>query len=120
MAGRRLALKESPRPSSPKKRSRRGKRSASDAPGPARELDFSELEQDFFAAAPPEDPGPTAEPERFDDLVALGPPRRQMFGALLRAVATAGAALRRFFQGPGRRSRSASRRQQRHRRSSSF
>jgi len=38
----------------------------------------------------------------------------------LRAVATAGAALRRFFQGPGGRSRSASRRQQRHRRSSSF
>jgi hypothetical protein len=111
MDGRQLALAESASSSSQsrskRKRSRKNKRSSS---VPVRGPDFSELEQSFFAAAPPDDPGPTVEPERFDDLVALASPRPQPFGALLRAVATAGLALRRFFLalGSARRSRSGS------------
>jgi hypothetical protein len=31
--------------------------------------DFSDLEQAFFVAAPPDEFAPAAEPERFDDLV---------------------------------------------------
>jgi hypothetical protein len=114
MTGPDVALTESARPSSKTKRSRakrsrRGKRQTAHAPAPARGPIFNELEQAFFAAAPPEEPPPTAEPERFDDLVALAlpPSRQQPFG---RALAAAGAALRRFFYGPAGDSRSTSRR----------
>jgi hypothetical protein len=112
MAGRRLALTESARAlsqsSAKKKRSRRGKRNARPTPalGPA----WSELEQAFFAAAPPEEPQSAAEPERFDDLLELAPSRRQPPGAVRRALAAAGAALRRLLFGAAPRPRSASRR----------
>jgi len=37
--------------------------------------DWSDLEETFFAAAPPDDPAPPAEASRFDDL--MGPPSRR-------------------------------------------
>jgi hypothetical protein len=113
MAGRRLALTESARalsqsPAKKKKRSGRGKRNAPQTPalGP----EWSELEQAFFAAAPPEEPQSAAEPELFDDLLELAPSRRQPVGAARRALAVAGAALRRLLFGAAPRPRSASRR----------
>ena len=37
---------------------------------------WSDLEQTFFASAPPDEPEPPAEPDTFDDLVAAMPARR--------------------------------------------
>jgi hypothetical protein len=44
-----------------------------DAPERPNGGDFSELEQSFFASAPPDVPVPPAEPERFDDLFPAEP-----------------------------------------------
>ena len=35
---------------------------------------WNDLEQAFFASAPPDEPEPAAEPEQFDDLIPLIPP----------------------------------------------
>ena len=84
--------------------------SASDDPT---ERDWSDLEQGFFASAPPETPGPPAEPLRFDDLDPAPLPRPTLL-ARLRDVRTAAAAVassaRRRASTLGRRARPALRR----------
>jgi hypothetical protein len=69
-------------------------------------MDWNDVEQAFFAAAPPDEPEPAAELECFDDLLAPG--RRERVGALGQAAAAAWGALRRLLAGPSRRSRPAS------------
>ena len=55
---------------SKKNRSRSGKRGAASSPRRTDEAAWGDLEHAFFAAAPPEVPGPAVEPESFDDLLA--------------------------------------------------
>jgi hypothetical protein len=105
---RNVALTRSAQPPSNKKRSRARKRNARGAPARPSLAEWSDLEQAFFASAPPDEPEATVEPECFDDLVATAPPRRERFGALRRLVAAAGSALRRLFLGAAERSRRAS------------
>jgi hypothetical protein len=56
------------------KRSRRNKADANSSNGSAR-TPWSDLEQNFFASAPPDEPRAPDEPERFDDLVPALPAR---------------------------------------------
>ena len=60
----------------------------------ADESAWSELEHAFFAAAPPDDPEPPAEPLRFDDDAMPGPSRRPPW--TLHIVSAVGAAATRF------------------------
>ena len=48
---------------------------------------WTDLEQGFFASAPPDEPQPSAEPERFDDLVATAPTGRRFTEVLARLIA---------------------------------
>lgn len=57
---------------------------------------WSDLEQAFFDAAPPDHPEPAAEPACFDDLGAPTVPWWERVGAMWPAIASAGAALRRL------------------------
>lgn len=57
----------------------------------ADEGSWDELEQGFFAAAPPDVPEPAPEPMRFDDLDPVGPARPQSRAAAWRAAAAASA-----------------------------
>ena len=87
-----------------KKRRFRGRKRNNGAGPPARTVEraFSELEQAFFAAAPPDDPGPALPPERLeDDGVAGAPPlgRAAWFEALRWAAASFRAALGRLAAG---------------------
>jgi hypothetical protein len=72
------------------KRSRRHKAGATPSSnGPAR-TPFSDLEQTFFASAPPDDAEAPAEPERFDDLddpITALAPRRAWTERVLAAIA---------------------------------
>ena len=52
-------------------RSRRAKASAADQRRRPTETPWSDVEEAFFASAPPETPTAPAEPERFDDLEAV-------------------------------------------------
>jgi hypothetical protein len=108
MARRNLAVATSANaPSKNNKRRSRGikrKAPASDARGNGG--DWSDLEQAFFAAAPPDAPGPAVELECFDDLLA--PERRQRGGALRQAAANAWGTFRRLLFGPSQRSRPVS------------
>jgi hypothetical protein len=54
---------------------------------------WSDLEEAFFAAAPPDDPEPAPEDLRFDDLSSDPPARRSIPPWLQRAVAEAGRVL---------------------------
>ena len=63
---------------SKKKRSRSGKRNAASSPRGPDEGAWGDLEQTFFASAPPEVPGPAVEPESFDDLLAPTASRSQL------------------------------------------
>ena len=47
---------------------------------------WSDLERAFFAAAPPDQPGPAVEPECFDDLQAAGPSRPELPAGLQRLL----------------------------------
>ena len=76
---------------SKRKRSRRTKRNETAQVRRADEAAWSDLEQAFFAAAPPDEPGPPAEPVRFDDLISAAPRRVEMPLALSRAAAVASA-----------------------------
>ena len=67
------------------KRSRRHKADANSSNGSAR-TPWSELEQIFFASAPPDEPQAPAEPERFDDLVPAMPAQRPWPERLLAAL----------------------------------
>jgi len=58
-------------------------------------MTWTDLEQAFFASAPPEEPGSAAEPECFDDLLALSP-QRGRFAGLRGALARVWGALRRL------------------------
>jgi len=88
-----------PPPSTPfamskKPRSRRGKRNSGSTTTGAAPPTWSELEQSFFAAAPPDVPQPAAELERFDDLDVGMPARRGGFPELLRHLLDAVSAVR--------------------------
>ena len=48
---------------------------------------WTELEQTFFASAPPDEPEPASEPEQFDDLIPPAPSRRQWTELAQRLVA---------------------------------
>jgi hypothetical protein len=108
MARRHLALATSANsPSKNKKKRSRGiKRNAPASVPHGNEAEWSDLEQAFFDAAPPDEPAPAAELERFDDLVA--PERHERVGAFGQAAADVWAALRRLLFGPPRRSRPVS------------
>jgi pyruvate dehydrogenase E2 component (dihydrolipoyllysine-residue acetyltransferase) len=71
---------------------------------------WSAVEQAFFESAPPEEPGPVAEPLRFDDLGPAEPARRELPAAVRAALAAASAArasIARSFQETARRARPA-------------
>jgi hypothetical protein len=108
MARRHLALATSAHAPSKNKnrRSRGGKRNAPASVARGNGTDWSDLEQAFFAAAPPDEPSPAGEPECFDDLLSLE--RREKVGTLRQTAAAAWAAFRRLLFGPSRRSRPAS------------
>ena len=72
---------------SKRKRSRRTKRNGTAQSQRSDEAAWTDIEQAFFAAAPPDEPEPPGEPARFDDLISAAPPRREMPAALARAVA---------------------------------
>jgi hypothetical protein len=79
---------------SKKNRSRKGKGNSGSATTAARPPTWSELEQSFFAAAPPDVPAPVGELERFDDLDVGMPPRRERFPEVIRHLVDALSALR--------------------------
>ena len=112
MARRHLALAksaQSPSRNKSKKKRRDSREIEHNAPAslaPSNEAGWSDLEQAFFDAAPPDEPKPQAELERFDDLVA--PDRHERVGALGQAAASAWVALRRLLFGPARRARPVS------------
>jgi hypothetical protein len=90
-----------------KKRRHRGiDRNAPASDGAGDKPEWSDLEQAFFDAAPPDEPEPVAELERFDDLVV--PERNERVRAFGQAAAEAWAAFRRLLFGPAPRSRPAS------------
>src|ERR1700722_12935185 len=117
MARRHLAPAASVRPPSKnkKRRSRGIKRNAPASAARGGGTEWSDLEQAFFASAPPDEPETVAEPERFDDLPAPlpGNDRRGRLGAVGQAVVAAWGAVRRLLFGPSQRSRPASPRQRR-------
>jgi len=63
-------------------------------PGGAEDRPWDDLEQGFFASAPPDVPEPPPEPARFDDLFPPEPPRPDRLAAVRRTVATAAATTR--------------------------
>jgi len=73
---------------------------------PANEAPWSDLEQAFFDAAPPDEPIAQAELERFDDLVA--PEQHKRVSGWRQAAANVWVALRRLLFGPARPPRPAS------------
>ena len=90
-----------------KKRRHRGKqRNAPASDGTGAKPEWSDLEQAFFDAAPPDEPAPATELERFDDLVV--PERHERVRTFGQAAADAWAAFRRLLFGPAQRSRPAS------------
>jgi hypothetical protein len=95
MARRNVVLAQRSAPAN-KRRSRGRKRRATGeverAPAPS----FDDLEQAFFAAAPPDEAEPAPVPDGFDDLVAVGPAPRDPLAALRRAFAAARAAIGRL------------------------
>ena len=103
-----LAITTSAQPpsKSKKRRSRGSKRNAPPSVVRGNEVEWSELEQAFFDAAPPDESEPAAELERFDDLVA--PEQQERVAALGEVAANAWAAFRRLLFGPARRSRPVS------------
>jgi len=84
-----------------KKRSRKRSRGNKfEAVGSSKQLrrdTWSDLEQGFFAAAPPDDPEPPAEAPRFDHLSPAAPPERATWRAArsLGAISAAGWSRRR-------------------------
>jgi hypothetical protein len=99
MARRQLAFAQSvPIPSKKQRAQRRRRAAAAVAAAEARRSvsEWSELELAFFASAPPDEPDPAPPPESFDDLTGPAPQRPSWLAALGRAVAAAGAALRRL------------------------
>jgi hypothetical protein len=111
MARRNLALATSAHsPSKNKKRRSRGiNRNAPASVPQGNQNGWSDLEQAFFDAAPPDEPEPVAELERFDDLAV--PERHERVGAFGQAASGAWAAFRRLLFGPARPSRPVSSRQ---------
>jgi len=112
MARRHLALANSAHSPSRKKSKQKRRRSreiAGNAPAsatPGNQAGWSDLEQAFFDAAPPDEPKPSAELERFDDLVV--PERHESVSVFGQAMANAWAAFRRLLFGPARPARPAS------------
>ena len=108
MARRQLALATSAHsPSKNKKRRSRGSDRNTPASVPRdKPIEWSDLEQAFFDAAPPDEPEAAAELERFDDLVV--PEQHERARAFGQAAAEAWSAFRRLLFGPARPSRTAS------------
>jgi hypothetical protein len=96
MARQNVALAQPPQSPTKKRRSRGRKRhanrEASRAPAPV----FDDLEQAFFAAAPPDEATPAGAVESFDDLIA-GPAPPDPLASVRRAFGAARAALGRLF-----------------------
>jgi hypothetical protein len=89
-----------------KRRRDRGKRNAPASDGAAGKPEWSDLEQAFFDAAPPDEAASAAELERFDDLAV--PEQHERARTFGQAAADAWAAFRRLLFGPPQRSRPAS------------
>jgi hypothetical protein len=112
MARRNLALAnsaQSPSRNKSKQKRRRAREIARNAPASVtrgNQAGWSDLEQAFFDAAPPDEPKPQAELERFDDLDV--PERHESAGAFGQALVNAWAAFRRLLFGPARPARPAS------------
>jgi len=91
MSKRRLALAPSTRPLPPQGRARRDERK-SRGTHPRKEVRvWTDLEEAFFAAAPPDEPVAASPPERFDDLdraasVSDEPPLLERISAALRRL----------------------------------
>jgi hypothetical protein len=95
MARRNVSLAQASQAPAGKRRSRGRKRNHTvEAARPP--ATFDDLEQAFFAAAPPEQADPVGVPDCFDDLVASGPAARDSFAALRCALAAVRAAARRL------------------------
>ena len=112
MARRHLALAksaQSPSRNKSKNKRRRSREIERNAPAsvtPADDAQWSDLEQAFFDAAPPDEPTSQAELERFDDLVA--PEQHERVSGWGQAAANVWLALRRLLFGPARRPRPVS------------
>jgi hypothetical protein len=99
MARRNVALARSARPFTKSKNARRARRQERNPSGTGARgagPEWSELEQAFFDGAPPDEPAPAAEPERFDDLPGLARLDADPFAWLRRLAASASAAVRRL------------------------
>jgi hypothetical protein len=100
MARRNVALAQRQAPAN-KRRSRGRKRQAASegerAPAPA----FDDLAEAFFASAPPDQAGPVAAPDCFEDLVAVGPAPQDPLAPWRRAVAAVRAAIGRWLAPAG-------------------
>jgi hypothetical protein len=81
-----------------RKRSRGNKFEAVRSPALLKGATWNDLEQGFFASAPPDDPEPPPEAPRFDDLFPAAPRRGAMPRAtrLLAAISAAGWSRRRI------------------------
>ena len=75
MSKRRLALAPSTRPVPSKGRARRDDRKTRGTPSRKDVPVWTDLEEAFFAAAPPDEPEAARAPERFDDLDRAAPAR---------------------------------------------
>lgn len=96
MARRNVALTQ-PRQTPAKKRRSRGSKRNPTLEAERRPAAFDDLEQAFFAAAPPDEAAPVAAPDCFDNLVAAGPTPRDPLAAVRRALGVARVALGRLF-----------------------
>jgi hypothetical protein len=97
MAPRNLALAQLPQAQGKKRRSRGRKRHSTGECGRGPDPAFDDLEQAFFAAAPPDEAAPEATPDCFDDLVGTEPEARDPLAGLRRALAAARVAVKRLF-----------------------
>jgi hypothetical protein len=93
MARRQLVVARSAQVRSNKRNRRRGERKPTARPS---EPGFTELEQAFFASAPPDQPAPHEAPECFDDLGPRAAPAPDPLAAVARALSGAWAAIRSF------------------------
>jgi hypothetical protein len=89
-----------------KRRQRGNKQNAPASEVAGAKAEWSDLEQAFFDAAPPDEPEPAAELERFEDLVV--PDRQERVAGLGQTAANVWAAFRRLLFGPAQRPRPVS------------
>jgi hypothetical protein len=82
-----MAKPKRPRKTTPKMKAKTNDRAADLSRRPP-ERTWTDLEQAFFASAPPDEPEASPEPESFDDLIPAVPSRRRMAELADRLIAT--------------------------------